>query len=66
METIILRVDLRRALEEEIEKRSQNINDIVNEAVELYLRERQRAKLDREIAAYETMHTELKRQYFEQ
>jgi hypothetical protein len=32
---------------------------MVNEAVEHYLRERQRAKLDQEILAYEALHTEL-------
>jgi len=66
MENIVLRPDLRAALEQDIESGTKSISEIVNEAVEHYLRERQRAKLDSEIAAYEAMHSELVQKYFGQ
>ena len=63
METIILRPDLRRALEHDAAQETKSVNDIVNDAVEYYLRERQRAKLDQEITAYETMHPILRKNH---
>ena len=63
MEAIILRTDLREILEKDARKEDKSLNDMVNEAVEHYLRERQRAKLDREISAYEAMHAELREKY---
>ena len=66
METIVLRADLRETLEKDAEREAKSVNDIVNEAVERYLRERQLAKLDVEIEAYERMHAELKQKYFGQ
>lgn len=66
MPTIVLRPDLQEALEYDVKPGQKSLNDIVNEAVEQYLRERQRAKLDKEILAYETMHPELKQNHFGQ
>jgi predicted DNA-binding protein len=66
METILLREDLRETLEKDAEQEARSVNDMVNEAVEHYLRERQRAKLDQEIAAYEAMHAELRQKYLGQ
>ena len=64
METILLRDDLQKTLEQESHLESKSINEIVNEAVENYVREKQRKKIDKEIAAYESMHNELKVKYF--
>ncbi len=66
MEAIILRTDLRETLEQDTRQEARGINDMVNEAVEHYLRERQRAKLDVEILAYESMHPELRQKYLGQ
>ncbi|MEK7326887.1 MAG: DUF5678 domain-containing protein [Chloroflexota bacterium] len=66
METIMLRADLQEALEKDAQLESRSVNDIVNEAVERYLREQQRAKLDNEIEAYEAMHPEIKKKHFGQ
>jgi len=63
VETIILRPDLRRALEQDAAQETKSVNDIVNDAIEHYLRERQRAKLNQEIAAYETMHPILRKNH---
>lgn len=63
METILLRDDLQKTLEQEARLESKTINEIVNEAVENYVRDKQRRKIDKEIAAFETMHTNLKRKY---
>lgn len=64
MDTIALRTDLRETLEKDAEQEARSVNEIVNEAVERYLRERQLAKLDAEIAAYEQLHPELRQKYF--
>ena len=66
METIVLRADLRETLEKDAEREAKSVNDIVNEAVERYLRERQLAKLDVEIEAYKRMHSELRQKYLGQ
>ncbi|MEK7809909.1 MAG: DUF5678 domain-containing protein [Chloroflexota bacterium] len=63
METILLRDNLQKTLEQEARLESKTINEIVNEAVENYVRDKQRRKIDKEIAAFETMHVELKRKY---
>jgi hypothetical protein len=59
MDTIVLEPNLRAWLEQDAEQDTRSINDLINEAVAQYLRERQQAKLDREIAAYEAMHPQL-------
>jgi hypothetical protein len=66
MSPIELRPDLLGFLEHDAKAQSLSVNDIVNEAVEQYVRERQRAKLDREIEAFLGMHGELRRQYLGQ
>ena len=66
METIMLREDLRKTLEQNAERESRDVNELVNEAVERYLREQRHVKLEKEIAAYEAMHPMLKQNYFEQ
>ena len=48
-----------RTLEQDAAQEARSVNDLINEAVAHYLRERQQAKIDREIAAYEAMHMEL-------
>ena len=48
--TIVLRADLRETLEKDAEQEARSLDDMVNEAVEHYLRERQRAKLDQELS----------------
>ncbi len=53
MDTIVLRSDLYRVLEQNAQEDARSISDLVNEAVEHYLREQQRAKLNREIQAYD-------------
>ena len=52
---------MRRTLEQDAAQEARSVNDLINEAVAHYLRERQQAKIDREIAAYEAMHMELAR-----
>ncbi|MBI4770633.1 MAG: hypothetical protein HY784_09575 [Chloroflexi bacterium] len=66
MDTIVLQPTVREMLEKDAEQEERSMSEIVNEAIEQYLLERQRAKLEREIEAYEAMHTELRRQHFEQ
>ncbi|MFP4395395.1 MAG: hypothetical protein ACLFTI_09045 [Anaerolineales bacterium] len=60
MNTIVLRSDLYRVLEQNAQEEARSVGEIVNEAVEHYLREQQRAKLNREIHAYEALHAELR------
>jgi hypothetical protein len=66
MDTIALRADLRETLEKDAKQETRSVNDLVNEAVERYLHERQLAKLDVEIAAYERMYPELRQKYLGQ
>ena len=66
METIVLRPDLQETLEERAKQAAKSVNDLVNEAVEQYLRAQQRQKLDREIAAYERLHPELRQSHLGQ
>jgi hypothetical protein len=66
MDAIALRADVRETLEKDSEQETRSVNDLVNEAVERYVHERQLAKLDVEIAAYERMHPELRQKYLGQ
>ncbi|MFZ1463057.1 MAG: hypothetical protein WAV79_06285 [Anaerolineae bacterium] len=63
MEAIRLRPDLLVSLEDDARQEGRSLSDIVNDAVAYYLREQQRAKLDREISAYESMHSDLWRKF---
>jgi hypothetical protein len=66
MDTIALRADLRETLERDAEQEDKSVNEIVNEAVERYLHERQLAKLEAEILAYEKLYLELRQKYLGQ
>ncbi|MDM8518930.1 DUF5678 domain-containing protein [Anaerolineales bacterium HSG6] len=63
MKTITLRADLEERLVENAQHEAKTINDLVNEAVEQYLRHQQQIKLDQEISAYKTMYATLKQEY---
>lgn len=63
MDAIVLEPDLRTWLEQDAQQEGRDVDDLINEAVARYLRERQQAKLDREITAYQTMHEELLREH---
>ena len=66
MGEVTLRPDLFEIVEKDAEQEARSVNEIVNEAVEHYLRGRQQAKLDAEIAAYEQMHPHLRQTYMGQ
>lgn len=61
---IEIRPDLLSSLRQDAERRARSISDLVNEAVEGYLREREREKLESEMAAFTAMHAEVKQRYF--
>lgn len=63
MDAIVLEPTLRSRLEQDAAQDIRSVNDLVNEAVAQYLRDRQQAKIDREIAAYEDMHAQLVRDH---
>lgn len=63
MAVITLRADLHEELKINADLESRNLNEVVNEAVEQYLRERQRRKIEDEISAYEGLHGELQQKY---
>lgn len=60
---IEIRPDLLNSLRQDAERQARSVSDLVNEAVEGYLRERDRKKLEAEAAALTTMHAELKQRY---
>ncbi len=59
MATIELRPDLLETLEKSAASHARSVNDLVNEAVERYLREQRRIELQKEIEAYHGMHDQL-------
>ncbi|MCB9141978.1 MAG: hypothetical protein H6646_06845 [Anaerolineales bacterium] len=63
MDAIVLEPTLRSRLEQDAAQEVRSVNDLVNEAVAQYLRQRQQAKIDREIVAYEDMHGQLVRDH---
>jgi frataxin-like iron-binding protein CyaY len=63
---IVLRDDLREILESNAQQESRTLNDIVNEAVGLYVHRMQQAKIDREVEAYEQMHDSLRDRFLGQ
>lgn len=65
MVTITLKRELHESLESAAEKEDRSVDDLVNEAVRCYLRDREVAKIDRELEAYEAMHPELRQKYFD-
>jgi hypothetical protein len=62
-DTIVLRPDLREALESSATRERRTVNELVNDAVGLYVHRLQQEKIDREAAAYERLHAELRDQY---
>ncbi|MCL4836058.1 MAG: hypothetical protein KJZ86_26700 [Caldilineaceae bacterium] len=58
-ETVILRPDLRQTLTQRAAQEKKSVDELVNEAIDFFLQERQREKLDLEITAYTQMHLEL-------
>lgn len=63
MEAITLRNDLRETLEENARSESKSVDEIINEAVEYYLREQHVEALELEITAYRRMHARLFKEY---
>lgn len=59
MEAILIKPELRELLLKDAEQEQRSVSDIVNEAVEHYLHDRQTLKLDQEIAAFERLHPDL-------
>lgn len=59
----MLEPSLRAWLEQDAAQDVRSVDELVNEAVAQYLRQRQEAKIDREIAAYEAMHAQLVRDH---
>jgi len=66
METITLRADLQTTLTASASLEDKSINDLVNEAVERYLLQRQLTKIDAEIEAYQRLHPMLRQAHFGQ
>lgn len=63
METIKLTPELHDTLEQVAKQQESTVNALVNQAVQNYLRDQQRAKLDQEIAEFEKLHSQLKQKY---
>ena len=63
MQSIELKPELHQSLEQVARQQASTVTELVNQAVENYLREQQRAKLDREITSFQSMHAMLKQEY---
>jgi hypothetical protein len=61
---IVLKENLREPLAQSAARENRSIDDLVNEAVENYLLEQQRAKIDQEIIAFEAMYDQLMDSYY--
>ena len=59
IQTVDLRPDLNRSLVESARQEQKTVNDLINNAIELFLEMRWREALDRELAAYTALHGEL-------
>lgn len=57
--SVTLRPDLSDTLQISAQQQDTTVDNLVNEAVERYLREEQRHKIDQEISAYERLHPQL-------
>lgn len=64
MDAILLPSDLQVAVSQIAEQEAKSVEEVLHEAVRHYQRELNREKLKREIAAYETMHGQLKEKFF--
>jgi hypothetical protein len=63
VDSIALRPDLRESLERDAAIEARSVEDLVNEAVARYVRDRQRDKIRRETAAFERSHPDLCRDH---
>ncbi|MCI0576612.1 MAG: DUF5678 domain-containing protein [Chloroflexi bacterium] len=63
MDTVKLKPDLHERLAQDAVQEARTVDDLVNEAVEHYLLERQRAKIERETAAFEALYPQLREQF---
>lgn len=59
MEAILLQSNLQEALVQNARQQARPVNDLVNEAVERYLRDKQRVKLELEIEAFQNLYVQL-------
>lgn len=57
--TVTLSSELSKSLQESDHQHEKTLDELVNEAVEYYLLDQQRQKIDQEIVAYQRMHPEL-------
>jgi hypothetical protein len=62
-EAIVLDAALEELLSDDAQREDRSLNDLVNEAVEYYIRQRQQKKIDVEIVAFESMHRDLWQNY---
>ena len=65
-DAIVLRPELREALEQNAEQESRTLNDLVDEAVWLYVQRLQQQKIKREVEAYERIYSRLRDQFLGQ
>ena len=65
-DVIVLRPDLREALENTAEQEARTLSDLVNEAVDEYVFRLQQKKIDREVKAYERLHPDLRERFLGQ
>jgi hypothetical protein len=63
VEAIVLSPELEESLQHDAALEARSVNELVNEAVARYLRDRQREKIARETAAFERLHPRLRRDH---
>lgn len=66
METIVLRPELEESLQRDAALEARSLNDLVNDAVARFVRDRQREKIAWETAEFERLYPELRRDHFGQ
>ncbi|MEW5985511.1 MAG: hypothetical protein AB1791_02655 [Chloroflexota bacterium] len=66
MTTIELKPDLYETLKRNAADEVRTINDLVNDAVESYVRNRQESKIETEIMAFAKMHSKLRQKFLGQ
>jgi hypothetical protein len=64
MSDMVLKENLRETLMQSAARENRSVDDLVNEAVETYLLEQQRSKLDQEILAFERLYGQLMENYY--
>jgi hypothetical protein len=65
-DVVVLRPDLREILERNAEQEARTLDDLVNEAVALYVHRLQQKQIEREAEAYERMHPSLRDRFLGQ